>query len=520
MRRHRTAEAGIAISLFPFLAVLLCTMGVLIVLLVLAVRASQVRAAEIRESSFAELETRREALLDELDLEEYRASEFQAMRPELQERLAANRAIRAHLEDEMRELHSEARRMLARRRALESAASPETSEPIATEISQLESELESGQAELAAMRGKSVGQSRLYSIIPTKTPHGTARRPIYVECRPDGIWLQPAGICLDADDFTTPMLAGNPLDAALLATREHWNRYDPAAAEGDPYPLLVIRPGGASAYAIARRAMTSWDDEFGYELIEANREIDWGTPDSELLRSVSAAVENARVRQHQLVEAGQIEFLGEPGPRHGGAGRAGTGAGGEFAEGGGGEFAATGMDLDQIDGEAAAGGSLTGNGTDKNTFSETNAPDTPLAAGTNGAAQPRTNGDGRGQAPPSTRPLAETRGEDWALPTRTPGATAYRRPIRIFCREHSYTLYHADPARPAIDIPIGESTDAAIDGLIHEIWIQIEDWGMAEAGGYWKPVLRIAADGPGAARASELETKLRGSGIETEGQSP
>ena len=35
MRRRRPAAASLAVSLFPFLAVLICTMGVLIVMLVL-----------------------------------------------------------------------------------------------------------------------------------------------------------------------------------------------------------------------------------------------------------------------------------------------------------------------------------------------------------------------------------------------------------------------------------------------------------------------------------------------------
>ena len=44
MRKNRRQATGLAVSLFPFLAVLICTMGMLIVMLVLAVKSSAVKA--------------------------------------------------------------------------------------------------------------------------------------------------------------------------------------------------------------------------------------------------------------------------------------------------------------------------------------------------------------------------------------------------------------------------------------------------------------------------------------------
>ena len=41
----------------------------------------------------------------------------------------------------------------------------------------------------------------------------------------------------------------------------------PVRKAGEPYPLLVVRPGGVVAYGAARAALKAWDDEFGYELI-------------------------------------------------------------------------------------------------------------------------------------------------------------------------------------------------------------------------------------------------------------
>ena len=52
-------------------------------------------------------------------------------------------------------------------------------------------------------------------------PHGTRRRPIYIECTLEGIIIQPEGFVLLPDDFHGPLGPGNPLDAALRTIREH-----------------------------------------------------------------------------------------------------------------------------------------------------------------------------------------------------------------------------------------------------------------------------------------------------------
>ncbi len=118
-----------------------------------------------------------------------------------------------------------------------------------------------------------------------------------------------------------------------------------------------------------------------------------------------------------------------------------------------------------------------------------------------------------------TTPLANERGENWALPTRTPGATPYRRPIRVDCRKDHYLIHNSQVDRASIRIAITNSVDVAIDELVNEVWGQIEGWGMAEIGGYWKPVLNLNTnDIQGAAKADELARKLESSGIEIERQ--
>ena len=109
MRRRRPAAASLAVSLFPFLAVLICTMGVLIVMLVLAVKSSSVKAREARQQHEDKLQTQRESLLDRLDLEQFRVRELEAMRPDVEKRLSDQRLRRSHMEDEIRNLVEQAR---------------------------------------------------------------------------------------------------------------------------------------------------------------------------------------------------------------------------------------------------------------------------------------------------------------------------------------------------------------------------------------------------------------------------
>ena len=63
MRRHRKRRSPAGVSLFPFLAVLICTLGVLIVLLVIAVKAAESTADQTVAENQAEFERRKAELV-------------------------------------------------------------------------------------------------------------------------------------------------------------------------------------------------------------------------------------------------------------------------------------------------------------------------------------------------------------------------------------------------------------------------------------------------------------------------
>ena len=97
-----------------------------------------------------------------------------------------------------------------------------------------------------------------------------------------------AVICRGFQDYarSTPRLSRicEPTDAALRTIRIH--ALQVYGDEIAPYPLLVVRPDGIETYAAARKAMQTWDDQFGYELIESEKEIAFPTKDPQLLERV------------------------------------------------------------------------------------------------------------------------------------------------------------------------------------------------------------------------------------------
>ena len=123
-----------------------------------------------------------------------------------------------------------------------------------------------------------------FAIIPYDGANGTRRRPIYIECGPDRVTIEPEGIVLTIEDFAGPDGPGNPLATVLRAVRDDWPHM--ARREAQRRTLSVAdRPAGRHRlFYSARQAMASWASEFGYELVEQNRRLayppsirDWPT---------------------------------------------------------------------------------------------------------------------------------------------------------------------------------------------------------------------------------------------------
>lgn len=144
--------------------------------------------------------------------------------------------------------------------------------------------------------------------------------------------LQPEGIRFVEADFEGPMGPGNALAVALRATREYLlskRDFDPQR-DGEPYPLLLVRPDGIAAYYAARAALQSWATEFGYELIDADWKLAYQAADTQLAEIVRQVVASARVRQERLIAAAPAAYAKEPRETY----RASSTRGGFVREGG------------------------------------------------------------------------------------------------------------------------------------------------------------------------------------------
>ncbi len=304
MSAGRRQRESLAPSLFPFLAVLLCTMGALVLILMLIVAGAQASTQTAAEETQKRIDES-EALLD------VAKRSYEKQLSEGQIALEKKRLVLQHLETHIQELMDELEELKRTSELIKGEGSDEASEESAREanLSELEKQLAAAKAELNQKIEKPAGDKPIFAIIPYQGNNGTHRRPIYVECTGEGVIIQPEGVRLLPNDLRPPYGPGNPLDAALRTIRAEFPPSN-GAVTSTAYPLLVVRPSGISAYVLARAAMSGWDDQFGYELIE--EELELAFPDSTpgLKTKLTKAIDLARDRQAALVIAMPQKYRG------------------------------------------------------------------------------------------------------------------------------------------------------------------------------------------------------------------
>ena len=272
-------------SLFPFLAVLICTVGALVVLLVVMIRQSRLDGdADVRAAQQAEAEQSEafeQARWEEEDWQ-WKTTILQAEREQLSDDLGRKRAELSHLEDHLRRVDQEVDQLIraVEKLKLSQGEGDANTASIQAEIETLNLAIERSEAQSAKIREEVKQRRQAYAIVPYAGPNGTQRRPVFIECLSDRIVLQPTGVVLSSADFEPPLDVDNPLAAAIRATTEYFAQG--GASRETPYPLLLVRPDGAESYAAARYALRSWETDFGYELIPADMKLSYPPPDARL----------------------------------------------------------------------------------------------------------------------------------------------------------------------------------------------------------------------------------------------
>ena len=308
VKRRRDANS---VSLFPFLAVLICTMGVLILLLIIFTHQARLQAAQeaVRKNKIAEEIADGDAQLQEEV--ELRIELLKRSREKTKKQLEEVRLRLGLIEDNSHALAEKLARLEETRKQLEQSKAD------GRNFDDLESELAETRANIARVKADIEKSEREMQklrrshrpVIPHEGPGGTMRIPICIECRGDAVVLQPEGIELTPEDFDGPLGPGNPLAAALRAAREHMlgkmdDDLDANEIEKiEPYPLLLVRPDGTSNYSNARQAMKSWGPDFGYELIASDWKVEYGSPDPALAQAMQRAIDTARLEQVRLAAA-------------------------------------------------------------------------------------------------------------------------------------------------------------------------------------------------------------------------
>lgn len=313
-----------AVSLFPFLAVLLCTMGALIMLLVVIARnvreqADQPAAALEVVAQIEDRPTVEEA--EELirQIEEnneeaaWFAENFSASKSVADRDLVEARAALASAETQAQKFKDELARLEKLAEQLEKS-SPNNNldqEYLKKILEQRRQQQKDLQAVLEKLQKEAEKEAKSYAIIPYRGRGGTFRRPIYIECFKDRVVIQPEGIVLTIEDFELADRPDNPLDAAMRVVRQYYTETKQIERGTEPYPLIIVRPSGVEAYTAARRAIGSWANEFGYELVDEDWKIEYPTPSAELKDRMERQVATSRSRMQGYRAAMRAQQIGE-----------------------------------------------------------------------------------------------------------------------------------------------------------------------------------------------------------------
>ncbi len=336
-RRPTNTSAGV--SLFPFLAVLVCTMGSLILLLIVTTKRIRAAVIEKAKQTVVPVETPVSeptpiilAAKPEPEPEVDPTLEWQTQVEQLTIERNALREQLSQLENRADAAHSA---MMRTKVKVASAAERidnvrERQEQTNAERARLQAEidsLQSGLADADQRLSKAIERQRTtkskFAFLPFDGRTGTTKRPVLIECTQDYIRFLPEDVRLTPADLNGFTSGFNPL---LIASRElihYWKAYDRvhdasnSFAEGidsfendlaafnskerEPYVLLLVRPSGAVAFHIAKGLLSQLKVPHGYELISDEMEIDSSNPDPEAKRICETAVSQVLSEREKIL---------------------------------------------------------------------------------------------------------------------------------------------------------------------------------------------------------------------------
>jgi hypothetical protein len=110
---------------------------------------------------------------------------------------------------------------------------------------------------------------------------------------------------------------------------------------------------------------------------------------------------------------------------------------------------------------------------------------------------------------------AATRGKDWALREKPGRAVPIRRTIRVAVGKDQLRVgSDSGPTGGGKSIPMRGDTIESLDEFVKQVHQQIDGWGIAGNGLYWRPVILLDVGPDGQRRADDLARLLKNSGLE------
>ena len=273
------------------------------------------RLQAVQEASARDAE-KQSGIAAEMEMVQWRVEQLRTSRKETEAQLTEARLELGHIEDHGRRLRGQFEQLSqqAKKAADEGLRAGRFVAAGEEELRQVEGQLAEAQQELVQAQQAAGNRPKSYAIVPYDGFNRTRRRPIYIECRGDAVVIQPENIVFNEVDFDEPLGPGNPLAAAIRATREQMLLQGGADPQntGEPYPLLLVRPDGIAAYDAALAAMKSWGSEFGYELISQDWQLKYPPPNPNLAKAVTQARDLARQEHARLIAAAPSKYGKRP----------------------------------------------------------------------------------------------------------------------------------------------------------------------------------------------------------------
>ena len=333
-RRHHNNS----ISLFPFLAVLVCAMGSLILLLLVMTRkmrqdqyveqtavvesaasevdaelAARIAALEKQISSaernLNSLQANAQAHRSSVDESQVRITDLEAELAQLQEKLkgtdadavpvaesmAESRKLKAEEVALLRQLNETEKRLLSKQQQLANAQDASNEASLAlqekhSDLLKLRDQVDEARSSLAKVSGTS-------TLLEFSNPTGTERTPIVVDVSGKGFEIYPNGIQITQADMEGFPVRDNPFLAAILTIHQHRSK---GSVTGAPYVLLLVRPDGALPFYGAQRILMESNIHYGYELLDAEDSVVSGAPDKIEVPLVKKSIDEALRRRENL----------------------------------------------------------------------------------------------------------------------------------------------------------------------------------------------------------------------------